>query len=735
MLDLQTLTFSSVLAALISAAFFIFAWFINRSIASIHFWLAAMLMQPSGWLLLALRGQISVHLSILVANVLLILSMLLFLLGWRTFLNLKSENTKSIVIFLILFCPIFAYFIYISPNITVRIFLVHCTSAAFMVGCLYSFFSLNKKQRTVGGALFCAICTLILLFNLFRIFTAVFFEQANGLFDVTLTNFLNPLFGFLIPYGLTLSIFLLCNERQLLAIKVLEKKANEDAQVKQRYLATLSHELRTPLNGMIGKAQLMRSHLNSEQLKQDCDVIIGAGQALSQLTNDVLEFNLLEQEDFTLINIELTSYLKNIIELLKPLAIQKNIKLTFTVNTDFNVLIEPNKIRHVLLNLLGNAIKFTHQGEVNLTVSVAKEIKNTAILTFTVTDTGIGISQEQAKSSPSIITANYQQNTHEHNNQKGYGLGLSLCDQLLKTMGSHLDFTSTENEGSTFYFSIKSQISPVSPTSKISLSNEIETASSVPSLNVLLVEDIKLNQDIAKAMLEKDHHKVSIANTGNEAIDMVNSKLFDIIFLDMLLPDLHGLEVLKGIKQLPSLNISTPIIALTATITSYDLDLYEKANIFGLIEKPILLPKLRETIARCYKFQGEPKKIFNQNKIANETTDKITKQPIFNEKLLDFLLDNLSSEQFTQALLDAPNNIKLYAENAYKSEDYQSQAKWLHKLAGYSAQLGLTRLSKQTISLEKKAKKQCLLSIETNDKFELNEIITKSIEALSFYSK
>ncbi|MCI2285851.1 ATP-binding protein [Colwellia sp. MSW7] len=391
-----------------------------------------------------------------------------------------------------------------SPNIIVRIFLVHCTSAAFMVACLYSFVSLNKKQRTVGGTLFCAICTLILLFNLFRIFTAVFFEQANGLFDVALTNFLNPLFGFIIPYGLTLSIFLLCNERQLLAIKALERKANEDAQVKQRYLATLSHELRTPLNGMIGKAQLMRPQLTSEQLKQDCDVIIDAGQALSQLTNDVLEFTLLEQENLTPVNTELTPYLQNIIELLKPLAIQKNIKLTLTANIDFNVLIEPNKIRQVLINLLGNAIKFTYQGEVNLTIHVEKEIKNTAILTFIIKDTGIGISQEKSKPSPLLKTPNTQQNIHEYDNQKGYGLGLSLCEQLLKSMDSHLDYSSTKNEGSTFYFSIKSQISPVSPTSKISLTNKIETTNPVPPLNVLLVEDIKLNQDIAKAMLEKD---------------------------------------------------------------------------------------------------------------------------------------------------------------------------------------------------------------------------------------
>ena len=113
-----------------------------------------------------------------------------------------------------------------------------------MISCLYSFFSLSKKQRTVGGLLFCAICTLILLFNLFRALTALFFDQTIGLFDISLTNFLNPLFGFLIPYGLTLSIFILCNEKQLLEVKTLENKAKLDAQTKQRYLAILSHELK-----------------------------------------------------------------------------------------------------------------------------------------------------------------------------------------------------------------------------------------------------------------------------------------------------------------------------------------------------------------------------------------------------------------------------------------------------------------------------------------------------------
>tara|TARA_R110002050_G_scaffold227974_3_gene363635 strand:- start:1116 stop:3308 length:2193 start_codon:yes stop_codon:yes gene_type:complete len=702
MLDLQTLTFSSVLAALISSAFFIFAWFINKKVVGINLWLAAMMMQPSGWLLLSLRGHISVHLSILVANILLILSMLLFLLGWRTFLKLKCESTKSVVIFLCVFCPIFAYFIYISPNITVRILLIHCTSAVFMISCLYSFFSLSKKQRTVGGLLFCAICTLILLFNLFRALTALFFDQTIGLFDISLTNFLNPLFGFLIPYGLTLSIFILCNEKQLLEVKTLENKAKLDAQTKQRYLAILSHELRTPLNGMIGKAQLMRPQLESEQLKKDCDVIIDSGHALSQLTNEVLEFTLLEQENLILVNTELTTYLNNIIELLKPLAIQKNIKLTLTANTNVNVLIEANKIRQVLINLLGNAIKFTHQGEVNLTINIEKHLKNKAILTFIITDTGVGISQENSTLTPSMITPNSQEEIHEYNNQKGYGLGLSLCEQLLKTMGSHLDFTSTENKGSTFYFSINTQVSPLTQAAKTLLSDEIETTDYVQSLNVLLVEDIKLNQDIAKTMLEKDHHQVSIANTGGEAIAMANAQIFDLIFLDMQLPDLHGLEVLKNMRQLPSLNINTSVIALTATITAYDLNLYEQANIFDLIEKPILLPKLREIISRCNKLKEEQKKIFSP--IHN--TNEITAIPLFNVEVLAFLLENLSTEQFKQTIQEAPKNLTLYADNTRHSSNFKTQAEWLHKLAGYSAQLGLTRLSKQAILLEKKVRQQ-----------------------------
>jgi signal transduction histidine kinase/AmiR/NasT family two-component response regulator len=715
MLDLQTLNFSSVFASFISSIFFILVWFVNRNITGINLWLSAMLVQPIGWLLLAFRSYLPDWLSIFVANALLILSMLLILLGWRAFLHLKPLQTKIIAPLILLFCASLLYFIYVSPNVTMRIVIIHGSCAILTITCIYNLLSIPRKKRTIGGTIFSSICTLILILNLLRIVTSISFFQVDLFWSFSLNNIM---FAFLVSYGLTLSIFLLCNERKITEIRVLERKAKMDAQVKQNNLTTLSHELRTPLNAIIGKAQLMRPLLNSKQLQQDCDIIIGSGQALAQLTKETLDLTLLAQNRSSVkIATELKPYLNNIIQLLMPLAQEKHLKLTLNVAPRHTFLLDQNKIRQILINLLGNAIKFTQRGSINLTVNVQMKTTNTAILNFAVTDTGIGISLDEQGYLMQPAYQNMRKNTSDDKYQEGYGLGLSLCEKLLQDMDAQLSFSSIEGKGSKFYFSITTKTAQIK--------TQVNPIATYQGLNVLLVEDIQLNQDIAKAMLEQDNHKVTIASTGSEAILCANSQLYDIIFLDMQLPDIHGLDVLERIRMEGNLNINTPIIALTATITDHDIKLYHEANITELIEKPILLASLRESISRS--------RVDYLSKQATITRQRVMGKiapPIFDVTLLAFLLENLSTEKFSQALLDAPQNIFRYLENSQQSQDYQSQIKWLHKLAGYSAQLGLVRLSKKTIDLEMLAEQQ-----KQSVHIDLDELVKQSTDAIIAYNK
>ncbi|PKI17832.1 PAS domain-containing hybrid sensor histidine kinase/response regulator [Colwellia sp. 12G3] len=360
------------------------------------------------------------------------------------------------------------------------------------------------------------------------------------------------------------------------------EKALEDAEganiAKSDFLANMSHEIRTPMNGVLGSLQILKRDNLSESSKEMVEMGITSSKNLLAIINDILDLSKIESN-----NISLESLPTNIIELFKSiiaelsfLAEQKKIGLTFTIKEGMHAywLADPVRLRQIILNLISNAIKFTPKGEVNISLREQNEK-----VVFEVKDTGIGISETQISK---LFHRFEQADATTTRNFGGTGLGLPIAKQLANLMGGEITVTSEENIGSIF--------SVVLPLHKTELnSDDALELTQVPApqaeqLNILLAEDNRINQKIFSAVLRPTKATIRIANDGIEAIDEVGKLLPDLIFMDIQMPNMDGVQACEIIKiSHPTI----PIIALTANVMTRDVDKYKQAGFDHCLGKPI----------------------------------------------------------------------------------------------------------------------------------------------------
>lgn len=692
MLDLQTLSLSSVIASTISAAFFVLVWYLNREISGVNIWLIGMIFQPIGWVLLSLRGHITDWVSVFGGNIFILTSIILYLIGAQLFFKQEKRNIRTIFIYYLLFFPAFSYYTFFDADIIARIFITYGLCAALMLQCILIPFTMPKAKRTIGAYTFSLISGLIFILIFIRLITTVWFTDVDKLFDFSFTNLIGVLIGFVMCYGMGFTLIVLCNERRILDIEQLKDAAKLDAHLKNNYLAVLSHELRTPLNGMIGTAQLMQTKQISNDLKNDCDVIINAGKALSDLSLESLTYasvtdikKLPTQSHW----LTLTPWLESIIKLLRPLAEDKGLTLNLVLANDLptNVEIDTNKIRQVLINLIGNAIKYTNSGKVTLSITYTASYAaaDTKLTTeklaepkdefiFAVTDTGIGICKVEQAQLLKPYTQGSNRGGQERNAiYEGVGLGLDVSKNLLAVLGSQLSFTSKEGQGSCFQFAL-----PLNSSEQEILTSAKKSI--VTGLNILVIEDIPLNQNVILSMLGLDQHQVDLAKTGQQALTKAAQHVYDVILLDMQLPDLHGLtiyETLKEDNQHP--NHHTAIIGLTATITPKDREKYQQTDIIDIVEKPIILDKIRAVIKQSQNKERSQSQINakSDNKITIIKPDEIKQYPLFDPKPFAFLKENLDASELEQEITKLPLHLEKFNSTIQKAQRQQLQE---HKL-------------------------------------------------------
>lgn len=376
------------------------------------------------------------------------------------------------------------------------------------------------------------------------------------------------------------------------------KRASEEAlRFKEQFLANMSHEIRTPMNAIVGFTDLiLKTQLEADQ-KQFVDAIKTSGENLLVIINDILDFSRLQAGGFNFekIDFKLSQIMGTLTDLLLPKSVEKGINLSVSIDENItdDLIGDPTRLNQILLNLVGNAIKFTEHGEVLTRITILNESEENIELQFSVSDTGIGIPENKIKSIFEVFMQASNETTRKYG---GSGLGLSIVKQLVEQQGGKITVKSRENEGSTFSFNLLfgKNLSPKEEYNKEVTETLLPTMS---GLRVLLVEDNRLNQILAKTALTSWDWEVDIAENGVVALKKLQEKDFDIILMDIQLPEMDGYEATRNIRSFfPSNKRLTPIIAVTAHAMPSEEKKCFIAGMNGYISKPFTPKKLYSKI-------------------------------------------------------------------------------------------------------------------------------------------
>lgn len=383
------------------------------------------------------------------------------------------------------------------------------------------------------------------------------------------------------------------------ALRRAKEAAEESARAKSIFLATMSHELRTPMNGVLGCTQLLKDSSLTDQQRELIETMHRSADTLLTLVNDILDFSRIEAGKMTLevADVDLRALIGDVMTLVAESAAKKGLAVSVKIDSDVPEVFrgDPVRLRQILFNLVGNAIKFTERGGVTVAVSLQQQLQNsldTLGLQWSVQDTGIGLTPEQQTH---LFKAYTQADTSIAGRFGGTGLGLMICRQLVELMGGTITVNSVVGQGSTFAYTTDLLPAIRRDAGRVSLAVDQRcSGEQVGPLHVLVADDNEVNQVVACKFLQKLGCQVEVARTGREAVEAIGRTTYDVILMDCEMPEVDGYEATREIRRREEgMSARLPIMALTGHTSDEEMQKCLQAGMDRVVAKPVTLSVLR----------------------------------------------------------------------------------------------------------------------------------------------
>jgi len=517
------------------------------------------------------------------------------------------------------------------------------------------------------------------------------------------------------------------------------RKARHEAEAsnesKSLFLASMSHEIRTPMNAVLGILSLLKDTTLTEKQLTLISTAEDSGELLMTIINDILDFTKMDVNEQVLqvSEFDLHLLLKNCISLLKLLAEKKSLQLSLEQSPKLPQFVkgDPDRIKQILINLINNAIKFTKEGCIKVAATLeSQEHENELLLRFQIIDTGIGIHKENQEALFDEFTMVDQTHSRKY---EGTGLGLAICKRLVKLMSGHIQIESEVGKGSTFEFTLKLEKADESLVQKTLLKDVVYTPRE--NTRILLAEDNLPNQLVIKSILEFSNQQVDVVNNGYEAIQAVQNKDYEIILMDISMPEMDGMTATKEIRKLTKPICNIPIIALTAHTLNGDKKRFLEAGMNDYLSKPIDRVAILSSIAKWTKREeSQPSKQQDSENFLNEEVKVIKDEGLYvDEEALIQLVEDTDDKI-------VPELIKLYIEDskqrmdkvnvAIKEQDFEKLEFETHTIGSSAVAHGNTKLYNLARKIEmlcREGEQQQALK----HAYRINEIAQKSFNLLS----